>query len=250
MRENLRKSGIDIIGDISWGTHFCQFYNTKEDLMDMLVPYFKAGLENNEFCMWITSQPLEVESAKEALRKAVPDFDTYLEKRQIEIILSSHEYVSEGVSDSESILNGWVEKLNQAQANGYEGLRLSENTFWLEKKDWGDFADYGKKLDSFIDNYQMMALCTYSLERCNATEILDVFINHQFALIKRKGKWEQIESSRRKKSDEKIRNLANIVESSNDAIITKSLDGIITSWNKGAEQIYGYLAKEVMGKPI
>ncbi len=40
------------------------------------------------------------------------------------------------------------------------------------------------------------------------------------------------------------------MESSNDAIITKSLDGIITSWNKGAEQIYGYLAKEIMGKPI
>ena len=37
--------------------------------------------------------------------------------------------------------------------------------------------------------------------------------------------------------------LANIVESSDDAIITTSLDGIIISWNKGAEQIYGYSAK-------
>jgi PAS domain S-box-containing protein len=40
------------------------------------------------------------------------------------------------------------------------------------------------------------------------------------------------------------------VESSGDAIITKSLDGIITSWNKGAEQIHGYSAEEVVGKPI
>ena len=40
------------------------------------------------------------------------------------------------------------------------------------------------------------------------------------------------------------------MESSNDAIITESLDGIITSWNKGAEQIYGYSAEEVMGKDI
>ena len=69
MRENLRKSGIDIIGDVPWGTHFCQFYQTKEDLTDILVPYFKAGLENNEFCLWVTSQPLEVEEAKEALEK-------------------------------------------------------------------------------------------------------------------------------------------------------------------------------------
>jgi len=57
-------------------------------------------------------------------------------------------------------------------------------------------------------------------------------------------------SIERKKAEEKVQNLANIVESSNDAIITKSLDGIITSWNKGAEQIYGYSAEEILGKPV
>ena len=40
------------------------------------------------------------------------------------------------------------------------------------------------------------------------------------------------------------------MESSDDAIVTESLDGIITSWNKGAEQIYGYSAEEVLGKNI
>jgi PAS domain S-box-containing protein len=54
----------------------------------------------------------------------------------------------------------------------------------------------------------------------------------------------------RKKAEEKIKSLAKIVESSNDAIITTSPDGIIESWNKGAEQIYGYLAEEVLGKNI
>jgi PAS domain S-box-containing protein len=52
------------------------------------------------------------------------------------------------------------------------------------------------------------------------------------------------------KAKEKIQTLANAVESSDDAIITTSLDGIIESWNKGAEKVYGYLVEEVLGKNI
>jgi PAS domain S-box-containing protein len=54
----------------------------------------------------------------------------------------------------------------------------------------------------------------------------------------------------RNKVEEKNKMLANVVESSDDAIITESLDGIITSWNKGAERVYGYSANEILGKPI
>jgi PAS domain S-box-containing protein len=204
MKQNLRTSGIDIIGDVPWGTHFCQFYQTKEDLMNILVPYFKAGLENNEFCMWVTSQPQDVEKAKEALRWAVPDVDVYLERGQIEIIPYTHWYVKEGVFDSDSVLNGWIKKLNQALNNGYGGLRLTWNTFWLEKEDWNDFVNYEEEVDRVLSNYQMIALCTYCLDRCNATEIIDVTINHQFALIKRNGKWEQLASSKRREAEETV----------------------------------------------
>jgi PAS domain S-box-containing protein len=59
-----------------------------------------------------------------------------------------------------------------------------------------------------------------------------------------------IDITEQRKAEEIIRTLANVVESSNDAIVTQSLDGIITSWNKGAEQIYGYLNEEMLGIPI
>jgi PAS domain S-box-containing protein len=56
--------------------------------------------------------------------------------------------------------------------------------------------------------------------------------------------------TKRKLAEEKAKQLADIVQSSEDAIISKTLDGKIISWNFGAEKIYGYNETEVLGKPI
>jgi MEDS: MEthanogen/methylotroph, DcmR Sensory domain len=81
----LRKTGIGVLGDVPWGTHFSMFYETKEDLLDTLVPYFKAGLETGELCLWVVSEPLTEEDARDALHKAVSEFERYLADRSIEI---------------------------------------------------------------------------------------------------------------------------------------------------------------------
>jgi len=194
MEDELRNSGIDVIGDVPWGTHFCQFYQTKKDLIDILVPYFKAGLESNEFCMWVTSEPLVVAEAEEAMRKAVNNFDEYLRQGQIEIIPYNEWYLLGGTFDDDRVLKGWVSKLEQALAKGYSGLRLTGNTFWLERNHWQAFTEYEAKVNDVIGKYKMLAICTYCLDKCDGTAVIDVVKNHQFALIKQEGKWDIIES--------------------------------------------------------
>lgn len=54
----------------------------------------------------------------------------------------------------------------------------------------------------------------------------------------------------RKLAEERSLYLASVVQSSDDAIISKNLEGIITSWNRGAEEIFGYRASEIIGKSI
>ena len=47
MDTSLRPTGIPAVGNIPWGTHICNFFQTPEDLVDTLVPYFKAGLDKD-----------------------------------------------------------------------------------------------------------------------------------------------------------------------------------------------------------
>jgi PAS domain S-box-containing protein len=201
----LRASGIDVIGAVPWGTHFCQFYNTRQDLVETLVPYFKAGLDGNEFCMWVTSTPLLVKEATAAMQKAVPDLEVYLSRGQIEILDYSQWYIRQGRFDANVVLQGWSDKLSAARELGFEGMRLSGNTFWLEQANWDDFTLYEEAINNTIGGQRMIALCTYSLEKCGVREILDVVANHQFALIKTGGRLEIIESAKHEKMEHSLR---------------------------------------------
>ncbi len=62
---------------------------------------------------------------------------------------------------------------------------------------------------------------------------------------------ERYETEQRiRESEARYRGIAAIVESSEDAVLTKDLNGVITSWNHGATRLFGYAAEEVIGKPI
>jgi PAS domain S-box-containing protein len=156
--------------------------------------------------MWITSPPLEAEEAREALQKAVPDLDEYFKKGQIEITSYNNWYLLEGKFDSNRVLQGWVEKEKTALKHGFEGMRLTGNTFWIERELWNSFDDYEEALNSVIGQHRILVLCTYCLKNCSGADVLDVVRNHVGTLIKQGRKWSFIEdAAQRKKAEDAIR---------------------------------------------
>ncbi|HQT96977.1 MAG: MEDS domain-containing protein [Desulfobacteria bacterium] len=188
-----RDSGITFLGDLPWGSHFCQFFKTKKDLRDILVPYFRAGIENNECCIWVTSDFFTTDDALKAMKKGVPGFERYLANRQMEIFPHTDWYLKGGSFDLERTFRMWMAKHDEALARGFAGMRVSGNPYWIDnKKDWDDFADYEAEINKVIGGKKLLVLCTYSLVKCGLMEILDVVKNHEFALAMNHGKWQVV----------------------------------------------------------
>ena len=207
MTTEMRKTGVDVVGDMPWGTHFCLFYETKADLLEISVSYCKAGLESQEFCLWVVAEPLAVEDARRALKQAVPDFDRYFTDHSIEIVQARDWYFPDGHFDLNRVISGWNEKLARASARGYAGVRVTGDTGWLEKKDWKNFCEYEESLNQAVANQRLAVLCTYPLAACGAAEILDVVRTHQFAVTKRRGDWDVIETAGHKQAKAEIKRL-------------------------------------------
>jgi PAS domain S-box-containing protein len=250
--EGLRDTGIKAIGRVPWGTHFCQFYRSKQDLIDILVPYFKSGLEGNEMCMWVTSAPLTKSQARQAIAKAVPGVERRLESGQLEILSHTEWYLKGGSFVLDRVLAGWVDRVGKATAAGYSGLRVTGNTAWLEKKDWKSFTQYETAINGVIGKYPMLALCTYSLEACGAAEVMDVVHNHEFALIKQENQWELIESSLYKQTknalQESERQYRRLIESIQEGIWAIDKDERTTFVNPRMAEMLGYRVEEMLGR--
>ncbi|MGC9518014.1 MAG: PAS domain S-box protein [Methanomicrobiales archaeon] len=147
--------------------------------------------------------------------------------------------------------NGDIKDVNHATEifTGYSRKKLLGTNFSKY------FTDEKKALDVFQLTLEKEKIKNFSMEiknrkgystpvLFNGSIIKDKFDEISGILVVARDISEQISSN------EKIKQLASIVESSNDAIISKSLDGTINSWNKGAERIFGYSKDEILGKDV
>jgi PAS domain S-box-containing protein len=182
-------------------------HETKEDLLETLVLYFKAGLEGKEFCIWVVPPALRVDEAKRALGQAVPDLDRHLAEGALEMHSHDEWYAGDGRWDSQQLLQAWGEKLNHTSTNGYAGLRASGDGGWAQNDNWMAFREYEQQVTGMIADQRSIILCTYPLATSSGDQVFDVACAHQAAVARRNGSWEMVEPSELKQAKAEIRRL-------------------------------------------
>lgn len=257
MKSSLRESGNEILGAIPWGTHLCHLYETKQDLLDIILPYFAAGLRNNEFCLWITSDPVGNEEAERELSAVVPDLAEYIRRGQLEIVPYDQWYARAGSFDGVQALRKSVEKETWALANGYAGIRVSGNASSLDEQSWDVLLDYERAIDSVICDHRALAVCCYPLNKHSLSRLIEVIDTHGAALVRERGAWRRVTGGRRRMElayCEKETVCNAFFDQANDAILLLEIppqgEPIINDVNPVALKTFGYTREELVGKPV
>jgi DNA-binding CsgD family transcriptional regulator len=194
--QRLRDTGLEAVGEVPWGTHFSIFYETKKDLLEIVVPFFKAGLQANEFCLWIVanSELLTTNEAKAVLHEAVPDSDRLLKNGNIEIVPYYKWFLTGRAVNIRKAIARFRQKVSEAASRGFSGTRLTGSPAWMRNNLRArSFREFEQKFDGQLTREQMIAACTFPLRLSGAEDILNVARTHQFAVTVRKGAWKRVE---------------------------------------------------------
>jgi signal transduction histidine kinase len=185
---DLTKYGIPGIDKVPFGIHVCYFYRAREDLVDALVPYFAAGLCNNENCVWVTG--FSTDEATAALGRVLIGFDGMLDKGQMKIVDAESWHAATEGMDENAAAQFWLREEERALSKGYQGLRGAVETSLLCADDWDTLMDYEGAVGDAIRDRRILMLCSYDAKRCQATGVLEAVRTHQHTLDRRDVNWE------------------------------------------------------------
>ncbi|MFZ2007280.1 MAG: MEDS domain-containing protein [Stellaceae bacterium] len=175
-------SGLPTVPHIQWGSHLAHFFGSGTELRDVLVPYFKAGLENNERCLWITGQALKAEEARSALRAAVPDLDKRERNGQIDIRNGDEWYQAGDKLQPRDLIAALAQREHDAIEFGYAGLRTNGNCAWVSADQWPDFLNYENLVQETVRGRRMICMCSYCTNEIGSGAHLEVMDCHDLAV--------------------------------------------------------------------
>lgn len=180
-------SGLQTVPHLQWGSHVAHFFGSGDELRDVLVPYFEAGLENNERCLWVTGKAFNAEQARSALRAAVPDLDKRERDKQIEIANGDEWYAADEKLQPGELVKGLEQRERDALELGYAGLRTNGNCAWVSQAQWADFQDYEALVQKTVRGRRMICMCSYSADQVHGGSHLEVMESHDLAVPSARG---------------------------------------------------------------
>lgn len=181
---------VDSICKAHFGAHYCLFYRSKNGLVDFLTQYFKQGIDNGEYCMWVTPDIETENMAQKKLSSLAADTGSPIYREKLKFVGTDDWYLRDGHFDTERICQCWEESLNNPDIQCCKGLRATGDLGWYDEKIWQSLMHYEARLNDIIPHNRFIAICTYPIDNLSPIQISEILKRHQLAIAEDKGNWQ------------------------------------------------------------
>ncbi len=174
----------EAITQIQVHEHLCLIYETRKELLEVVIPFIRTGLEQSDRCVCIADE----NSAKDVLNAIdVSGVDTAkaMVSGALMILTKQESYLKDGAFDPDRMIRFFEDSTEKALTDGFRALRVTgEMTLALS----GGFVmdrliEYEAKLNSFFEKNACLALCLYNRKRFPAPVIKDVIRSHRSVIF-------------------------------------------------------------------
>lgn len=165
------------------GDHACLYYDSPEEKLAALVPFFKNGLENHERCIYL-ADPDAARTAKAALSRNGVDAEHEIRRGAL-VITSRRDYLSENRFDEDRMLQFLDLALTDALKMGFSGLRGTGDMLWEvgTVSELCKLRRYETALDAFFKGKRLIGLCQYHRRHIPSEYLIDSLVHHRTVLF-------------------------------------------------------------------
>ncbi len=184
------------LSQLGSGAHICQFYRSKEDLIELIVPYFLQGLERREYCLWTISPPFDADLAAQALRSSALRLSQALKRGELQILGRDECYFlpSGEMRPLEDILQDFLAKAEDARRRGFSSMRAAGDTSWFSQVgNLAQYLEYERRVTQAVQKAGINGLCTYAIGSCSEDHINDLLEPHHETFLKEGLFWHRIQ---------------------------------------------------------
>ena len=181
----MAEKDFDSLHQILPGKHFYQFYKNSDDFLSVMIPFFQAGLEKGEACLWLVSKRNNLDFIRATVEAMIAGFSYYVSSGQFQIFSAEDWYLTECSFDEAKAIGNAVQYLEKMQKQGFKQLRGAGDGGVISRKDWPAAEAYEKKMGPWIKSHSVVALCAYPILECTPSQTKGILDCHEDVLVGR-----------------------------------------------------------------
>jgi hypothetical protein len=164
--------------------HICGFFDSEDERYDVILPYLKEGLENNEEVLNILESTSYQDHCKRLNNAGIP-VNEKLESKQLKVLSADETYLKGGSFAADRMYKLVEQALIDAHENGYDSIRACGDMTWALRNIEGtdELIEYEARLNELTPRHSCSLICMFDVNRFSGRAMADILATHPYVIL-------------------------------------------------------------------